>query len=51
MTTKSEEAERAVEKVFSDTSVSIDETMQLLSELRDSIDEKITALSEDLRNL
>lgn len=50
MTMKSDQAKRAIEKVFSDTSVSIDETLGLLTDLRDEIDDKITTLKEDIGN-
>ena len=48
MTMKSDEAKRAIEKMFSDTSVSIDETLGLLTDLRAEIDEKINTLKEDI---
>jgi len=48
MTMKSDEAKRAIEKVFNDTSVSIDETLSLLTDMRDEIDDKITVLKEDI---
>jgi 3'-phosphoadenosine 5'-phosphosulfate sulfotransferase (PAPS reductase)/FAD synthetase len=48
MTTKSDQAKQAIQRVFNDTSVSIDETLALMEELRDDLDEKITTLREDI---
>lgn len=42
-------AEKAIDELFSDQSVSLDRTMDDLRDLRSEIDIKIGALNEDLK--
>lgn len=42
-----DEAKKAIDKVFSDTTVSQEETVRRLKELRELIDEDLTCLKED----
>lgn len=43
-------AERAIDKVFGDTSVSQEETLESLDALKDSIQSCMMAIEEDLRS-
>ena len=43
-----EQAKRAIDKIFSDTSVSPEETLELLGNLLDDIEIKMEALAVDI---